>query len=284
MQEKLRDIILTSRPISWVNTAYPFAAGYYVSSHHIDWQLIVGTIFFLIPYNLLVYGVNDVFDYESDILNPRKGGIEGAVLDRSRHQLILIASGLTCLPFVIALGLSGSVGSKLWLVYVLFMAIAYSAPHLRFKERPFLDSFTSATHFVSPLVYAFLLIGWRSADWPYVIAFFFWAMASHAFGAVQDILADRAAGIASVGTVIGAAWTTRLALVLYAMSAGLLSALNSGSKVIAVFVLLYAVSIAPYSSLADKNAEQAHAGWQRFLSLNWLTGAAITITLIIANR
>jgi 4-hydroxybenzoate polyprenyltransferase len=285
MYQKIRDLLITSRPISWINTAYPFAAGYLVVERHVTWVLIMGTIFFLIPYNLLVYGVNDVFDYESDLLNPRKGGVEGAVLDRGRHRLVLYAAVGSCFPFVVALLWTGSFFSKLWLLYLLFMAVAYSAPRLRFKERPFLDSFTSATHFVGPLVYAFLLVGWHAADWPYVLTFFLWAMASHAFGAVQDVIADRKAGIGSVATVTGAAWTTRLSVSLYIISAGLLATkMNFECDIIALFVLLYVASIIPYVMLKDADAEQAHAGWKRFLILNQLTGAAVTIVLIIANR
>ena len=39
------------------------------------------------------------------------------------------------------------------------LPVAYSAPVLRFKERPVLDSFTSAMHFVGPLLYALVLVG-----------------------------------------------------------------------------------------------------------------------------
>ena len=37
--------------------------------------------------------------------------------------------------------------------------VAYSAKGLRFKEKPFLDSITSSTHFVSPAVYGLVLAG-----------------------------------------------------------------------------------------------------------------------------
>ncbi|HBB38783.1 MAG TPA: prenyltransferase, partial [Candidatus Aquiluna sp.] len=74
-------LIVSSRPISWINTAFPFAAAYFITTGEVTAQLIIGTLFFLIPYNLLMYGVNDVFDYESDLANPRKGGIEGALLE-----------------------------------------------------------------------------------------------------------------------------------------------------------------------------------------------------------
>jgi 4-hydroxybenzoate polyprenyltransferase len=108
LMEKIKRLIDTSRPISWVNTAYPFAAGYLMTGGTIDLRWIIGTIFFLIPYNLLMYGINDVFDYESDINNPRKGGVEGAILARQYHPMILRSSILLALPFVVSLFALGS--------------------------------------------------------------------------------------------------------------------------------------------------------------------------------
>lgn len=66
-------------------------------------ELVVGTVFFLIPYNLLMYGINDVFDYESDLRNPRKGGVEGIVLASRWHRLTLWWACLLPVPFVLAL-------------------------------------------------------------------------------------------------------------------------------------------------------------------------------------
>ena len=90
----VRQLLGTSRPLSWINTAYPFAAAYLLAGGGVDAALMVGTLFFLIPYNLLMYGVNDVFDYESDLLNPRKGGVEGALVDRSQLRVLLWTSVL----------------------------------------------------------------------------------------------------------------------------------------------------------------------------------------------
>lgn len=283
MKDKIFGLLKTSRPISWVNTAYPFAVGYLLVSHKLDAALIIGTIFFLIPYNLLMYGINDVFDHESDLKNPRKGGVEGAVLARSFHRLLLWSSVGLAVPFVVALLCFGSWAAKLWLLYAVFMVVAYSARGLRFKERPVLDSFTSSTHFVGPLVYALLLHGWHGHYWPIVAAFFLWGMASHAFGAVQDVRADRAGSIASIGTVFGAAWTTRLSLLAYLSSAAIILQTPFG-WVAALCIVLYILNGAPYINLTDDNCEQAHSGWRRFLYLNYLTGAVITITILFAAR
>ena len=156
-----RKLLLASRPVSWINTAFPFAAAYYLTVRHVDAALVVGTIFFLIPYNLAMYGINDVFDYESDVANPRKGGIEGALLDRRVHTATLVTATAVCAPFVIALVILGSPASWLVLAISLFAVAAYSVPGLRFKEVPFLDSVTSSTHFTSPAVYALALAGAR---------------------------------------------------------------------------------------------------------------------------
>ncbi|MDL2341784.1 MAG: prenyltransferase [Patescibacteria group bacterium] len=278
--QKLRYITLSSRPVSWLNTAYPFAAGYIIVSHHFSWLLVLGTVYFLIPYNLMMYGVNDVFDYESDILNPRKGGLEGAKLAKSQHRNILIAVAITNLPFLAVLFTVGSAAAKLTLALVIFMVLAYSVPKLRFKERPFLDSITSSCHFVGPLVYALVLLGWHRAYLPYVVAFFLWGMASHAFGAVQDIPSDRAGKLASIGTVLGARSTTWFSLVLYVASVLVLATRGLAGLVIAMAGLLYIANIAPYWKITDKTAETANVAWRRFIWLNLVTGFVVTMVLI----
>src|SRR5215213_5269096 len=99
----LGDLLTASRPLSWVNTAFPFAAAYLLTTGDVDLAFVAGTIFFLLPYNLAMYGINDVFDYASDAANPRKGGAEGALLVPGRHRLTIIAAIAACLPFVVVL-------------------------------------------------------------------------------------------------------------------------------------------------------------------------------------
>ena len=276
-------LLQSSRPISWINTAFPFAATYVFFTDTIDLTLIIGTLFFLIPYNLLMYGINDVFDYESDLRNPRKGGIEGALLDKRLHKLTIWASALSCLPFVIYLLLVGSAWSGLALVFALFTVLAYSVKGLRFKEKPFLDSITSASHFVNPVIFAALLVGESLAQavlWQALIAFFCWGMASHAFGAVQDIRADREADIASIATVIGARATTRFAFVLY-LAAGLLMATAGWpASAAAIAAVPYLAILLPFLSITDETCETANHGWRRFIWLNFFAGAIVTQLLI----
>jgi 4-hydroxybenzoate polyprenyltransferase len=274
----LRALLGSSRPLSWVNTAYPFAAAYLLAGGGTDLALAVGTAYFLVPYNLLMYGINDVFDYESDLRNARKGGVEGVVLSSRWHRATIVAALASNLPFLAALLWWGSWGSAAVLAVVVFAVIAYSAPVLRFKERPVLDSVTSSTHFAGPAAFGLALAGapFDAVAGCALAAFFLWGMASQAFGAVQDIGADREAGIGSIGTVLGAARTVRVALALY-VAAGL-AALGTGwpGALAGLLVLSYAHNVARFRDLSDARAEKAHAGWQRFLWLNYVTGFLLT--------
>ena len=279
----LASLFWSSRPVSWVNTAFPFFAAYLFVSEQIDLTLIIGTIFFFIPYNFLMYGINDVFDYESDLRNPRKGGIEGALLDPKFHKTTILTSLGLALGFVIYLLWVGSDEADFWLLLTLFAVLAYSVPKLRFKERPFLDSFTSAVHFVGPMVYGLVLAGSNLAD-PNAIAaiaaFMGWGMASHAFGAVQDVRADREAGIKSVATQIGARNTVRFALGLYVLSALAIMTIGWHGVVASIAVVPYLVIVSPYWNITDSDCEVANRGWRKFIWLNFFAGALISLVVI----
>ncbi|CAN5364716.1 prenyltransferase [soil metagenome] len=278
----LRALFVSSRPLSWVNTAFPFAAAYLLTTGVIDATLVIGTVFFLIPYNLAMYGINDVFDSESDLRNPRKGGVEGALLDPRMHRPTIIAAIVSTVPFVVYLVVVGSPASWLVLAVSLFAVVAYSAKGLRFKERPFLDSITSSTHFVSPAVYGLVLAG--ATFTPQLLAllaaFFLWGAASHAFGAVQDVIADREGGIASIATVIGAKSTVRLAVIAYLLGGALLLFTSWPGPLASLLVLPYVAMCAPYWSVSDENSQSANRGWRRFLLLNFITGFLVTMLLI----
>jgi 4-hydroxybenzoate polyprenyltransferase len=281
MNEHLRVALISSRPVSWINTAYPFAAGYLVATRRLDLSFLLGTLYFLIPYNLMLYGVNDIFDYESDLSNPRKGGIEGAILKPAHWRTMWWLIAVANLPFLGYLLLQGDVVSKAWLLALVFLVLAYSLKHLRFKERPFLDSLTASSHFFGPLVYAWLIAGAPKGWWPALIAFCAWGMASHAFGAVQDVQADRAAGIGSIATVIGSRLTVAFALCLYLASAGLvIASYGTQGLIVGLALVSYAINLAPFLNLTDATAATANQGWRRFIYLNWVIGFVITQVLV----
>ena len=278
----IRQLLHASRPVSWINTAYPFAAAYLLTTGRLDATLIVGTLFFLVPYNLAMYGINDVFDYESDLRNPRKGGAHGAVLDRRFHRVTLWAAALSCLPFVVFLVVVGSPASWVVLTLSLFFVVFYSAPPLRLKERPVADSVTSSIHFFSPAVYGLVLAGatWTPSLVLLLVAFGLWGVASHAFGAVQDVVADREADIASIATAFGARRTVWFALIAYALAGAAMLAVSWPGPLAALLALPYLATVWPFRAVTDATASTATRGWDRFLWLNQFTGFAVTLLLI----
>ena len=280
----LAQIVLSSRPISWINTAFPFAAAYLLTTRELDLTFVLGTLYFLIPYNLAMYGINDVFDYASDLANPRKGGIEGALLAPRIHRATLWAAALTNIPFLVYLVVVGNPASWCWLAVSVFAVIAYSAPVLRFKERPFLDSITSSTHFVSPAIVGLALAGAPVTHVAIVtlLAFFLWGMAAHAFGAVQDIGPDREAGIASIATVIGARSTVRLALALWVVAGVAMLFTPWPGPLAAVLAVPYVVNAAPWWNVTDASSASTNRAWRRFISLNYFAGFLATMILILA--
>jgi 4-hydroxybenzoate polyprenyltransferase len=283
VMEALKQLFWSSRPVSWINTAFPFGATYVFINHKVDLTFVVGTLFFLIPYNFLIYGINDVFDYESDLRNPRKGGIEGALLNKKWHKLTLWSSTLLCVPFLAYLYLVSNVSSALWLTFFIFTVVAYSAPKLRFKERGFLDSLTASSHFVGPMIYALSLSEVDLAQRPVlssILAFTLWGIASHAFGAVQDVKADREADISSIATLIGAKATVWFAFIAYALAGVLVMNTIWPGPIAAIAAVPYLLILTPYLNITDEDCERANKGWRRFIWLNFFAGFVVSLILI----
>jgi 4-hydroxybenzoate polyprenyltransferase len=277
------EILIASRPFSWVNTAYVFVAGAVIGSGW-GWRALLGGLYFTLPYNLLLYGVNDIFDFESDRLNSRKNSIEGAVVRPARFRALALAIAATNIPFLAALFATSTPRAAAALAFLLFTTLTYSVPPLRCKEIPFLDSFASATHFVTPLMFGLLYGRAGVFPWLEIAAFTLWAMASQAFGAIQDITPDRAAGLASIATFLGMRGTARFSLACYGAAIALLLVARQSLAylcVAAVFAL-YPAHVLWF--LRAPSEASAHRHWRFFLYLNLFAGMIITWAFILHVR
>jgi 4-hydroxybenzoate polyprenyltransferase/GT2 family glycosyltransferase len=277
----LRAVVAASRPFSWVNTALPFLAAAYEVERGLTPLIVLGFLYFLVPFNVLMYGVNDVFDYASDLANPRKQSIEGALVPPASRRTIWAAVVATNLPFLVAFAALAPPAATVVVMAAVAAAWAYSAPPLRTKERPFLDSLTSASHFVLPAVAGFLVAGLAAADLPWIIitGFAAWGVASHAVGAIQDIAYDRAAGIGSVATAIGARPTAVVALTGYLLAVGATLALGFPYG-LAAAVPLACYLLLPIAILCSPTEAQARRSWRSFLGLNLVAGFVLTMLLL----
>lgn len=283
MTGTLPKIFQISRPISWINTAAPFVAGYILSGGELSWIFFLAVFFFLIPYNLVMYGVNDIYDYESDKLNPRKNSQEGAVVTPNQHGAIWISITILAVPPALILLSNGSLFSRIFLLVSLFMVVAYSMKGLRFKEKPFLDSFTSSWHFWSPFAYGVLMAGGLLGNyWLALVAFVCWGMASHAMGAIQDILYDREGNISSIATVLGASKTTLFSFICYLITCTISLFLPIYGPFIAITFGLYLLLAVACLRLSDKNSPNANRSWKNFLWINQVVGFVLTLSYIVS--
>ncbi|MFN8620997.1 MAG: prenyltransferase [Chloroflexota bacterium] len=272
-----RELLTASRPFSWINTALPFLAAAFGASGRLDAAVVAGFLYFLFPYNLLMYGVNDLYDYASDIRNPRKASIEGAIVPPTSGRRLWVAVLGTNVPFLVLIGVvAGPVAGAACAITAL-TAWLYSAPPLRTKERPFLDSLTSALHFALPAVCGFLVAGvaLTAVPWAVVVAFVAWGVASHALGAIQDIAYDRAAGIGSIATALGARPTAWVALAGYVLAVAVTATVGGAAGLFAAAWLALYLLLPPLVLVRPDEA-QARRAWRGFLGLNLLVGFMLT--------
>ena len=262
-------VLRTSRPRFWLYLAGPVVVGvaYAASDPAGLFAPLAVALFayFLVPANVLLYGVNDVFDVDIDQVNPKKDDREGRYRgDRLVPALVAVCAllGLAFVPFLPAVGTGA-------MLAFLALAVAYSAPPLRFKTVPFLDSLTNGLY-VLPGVVAFAALAGQSPPILAVAGGWLWAMAMHTFSAIPDIVPDREAGIRTTATALGEGRT-------YAYCGGVWLAASVVFGLVhpffAVVLGVYPVLVAGIV-LADVDVHRAY--WW-FPAVNTLTGMALTL-------
>jgi len=198
----LSRLILISRPVLWVNTIGTTVVGMWLVGDLWRWDIVPLLLWATLPFNLLIYGVNDIFDQETDAKNTRKGGLEGARIKGSESRSILIGVAVTNIPFVAYFLFVLPLPALAWIAAYILIFIFYSAPPLRFKARRYLDSLSNAAY-AFPLVFVPLAFG-EEPVWAAAIGLMTWSVAKHTFDAVQDIDEDRDAGIITTAVHLGA--------------------------------------------------------------------------------
>jgi 4-hydroxybenzoate polyprenyltransferase len=215
-----RFLLKVSRPRFWFYIFGPYLIGLVAAfanrSDLLSAKALIFGIFFIFPANLLIYGINDIFDYETDKLNQKKQEYE-LLVSPKQHKNLLFYILLFNLPFIIA-SFIFAVEALPALAGFLFFSIFYSAPPIRAKTKPFLDSSFNILY-VFPGVFAYQMISGANPPLLIFIAAGIWTFAMHAYSAIPDIEADREANIKTAATQLGANYTLLLCLCFYLISA-----------------------------------------------------------------
>jgi len=201
LEPMLKRLVEISRPVLWVNTIGTTVMAMWLGGDLWRWDIIPFLIWVTFPFNLLIYGINDIFDQETDNINARKGGMEGAKISPSEVKPIFIGVAVTNVPFLIYFAFTVPPAAMGWiLAYALFFYF-YSSPPFRFKARPVWDS-VSNTDYAFPLVFIPLAFS-NEPVWFAAIGLMIWSMAKHTFDAVQDIPQDSFVGIKTTAVWLG---------------------------------------------------------------------------------
>ncbi len=185
----------------WINTVGPATVGMWLSGDLWRWEALPILLWLTLPFNLLIYGVNDVFDQETDAKNPRKGTVEGARIRPEEVRHIALGVLLTNLPFLLYFVLILPSAATLWMLLYAVLFVGYSVPPARFKARPYLDSLSNAAY-AFPLLFTPLALS-APVVWSAALGLMAWSAAKHTFDAVQDVDEDRRVGIQTTAVRLG---------------------------------------------------------------------------------
>ena len=262
-------LLVVSRPRFWLYLSGPVLVGLAFGARSPDALVSAAALallaYFLLPANVFLYGVNDIFDAPADRSNPRKADREF----RYAGDRIVVAGTVAGAGLGLSLVWALAPLAGAYVLAFLLLGAAYSAPPLRLKGRPPLDSLSNGLY-VLPGAAAYAAVSGTSPPALALVGGWLWAMGMHTFSAVPDVAADRRAGIRTTATVLGrrgalgyvaACWL--LAATVFAVVDGRLGAL----------LLVYPLLVGAIDSL--RVAVERAYWW--FPAVNAAVGASLTL-------
>ncbi|WP_135535812.1 prenyltransferase [Halostella pelagica] len=264
-----RYLLKLSRPRFWLYLAGPVLVGVAYGAQFVgDLATPVAVAlfaYFLVPANVYLYGINDVFDADIDAENPKKSDREVRYGGQRFVVVAVAASGaLIAVPAAVVQPLAIP-----WLVAFLLLATEYSAPPLRFKTTPFLDSMSNGLY-VLPGAAAYAAVAGEHPPMLAVAGGWLWSMAMHTFSAIPDIEPDRRAGIRTTATALGERRTYAYCAVCWTLAAAAFAALDPRAGALLAVYPLLVVAVARTNVAVDR------AYWY-YPAINAVVGAALTM-------
>ncbi len=262
-------LLRLSRPRFWLYLAGPAMVGTVFAARSTAELFTPLTValaaYFLLPANVFLYGVNDVFDADIDEENPKKDDKEVRYRGSRAVVTAVLASGVLGIALVPVLPTEAVFAMLAFLA----LSVQYSAPPFRFKTTPLLDSLSNGLY-VLPGVVAYATVAGRFPPTAAVAGAWLWTMAMHTFSAIPDIEPDRAAGIETTATLLGEGATYGYCAVVWAAAAAVFWRVHPyWGGLLAVYPVFTAAV-----ALSDVSVDRAY--WW-FPLLNTAVGTALTM-------
>lgn len=272
---EIRFLLKVARPGFWLTSVWFYLlplGGHEVLRTAGFW---LGLLYVTFPLGMIIYGWNDVVDFETDLLNPRKDTfLFGARPTTQQSTGLPWRIALVQAPFVVVFTWMIGPRAVLWFAVLVLATALYNWPRIGCKGRPGLDLLNQSAYLL-----VFVLSSWLNglpqAPWFTFVFGAMFAMHSHLFGEIMDYEPDRAVGRRTTAVTIGKVPAKSLMVLLLGLEAALVWRCT-GDVGLTAFLAGGALFFA--ADVAFLWRERAYAPWQmRLFFLGWNATALLSI-------
>lgn len=269
-------IFWVSRPLLWINTIGPALLGIWLTGQLWGAHAGILLLWLTLPFNLLIYGINDITDREVDAISERKGDLEGTKLSSS--EILTVASFIIGLnaPFFLYFWLAMPPAAFGAIILYATIFVAYSLPPFRFKARPLLDSLSNAAYALPVMIMPLAM----DKDVPLLalVGLMTWSMAKHTFDSIQDIEDDRSCSLKTTAVVFGLKFATFWSAGWWIVSTLLIVQINAMIGIIVGSGALFLIA----SLLRTPSTTKAHELYRYSIAYPYIAGGIAGVSLALA--
>ncbi len=170
------------------------------------WGVLIFAVYFLLPGSYFAYGVQELFSEDS------------AVADKKRAWLRML---IYTVPWLIAAALVQSLFFIVTFLAFLLVSLAYAAPPLQARYRPYLDLIFGC-YILLPGFVGYALTGGANFNWTLILAVAAWCMAQQLLASCTTIVSDERRKRLTTAVQLGSNSSMILALTLFVIGTYLL--------------------------------------------------------------
>ncbi|BBM81729.1 UbiA family prenyltransferase [Candidatus Uabimicrobium amorphum] len=243
MSNNLTFYLKVSRPGLWFQTLWVYLLPVVGTQSIYTWPFWIGFIYATFPLNFMIYGWNDMVDYETDRHNPRKNSfLWGAKGTKEQLQGLMTPIIIAQLPFIIFFIWYCGWPMAVVLFCIYLVNITYNLPKYGLRGVPPLE----LVNILGMLIIVPLctyLNDFPSLPWQSMVYLGIFCILAQLIGEIMDIEPDRKAGRRTTATVIGNDATKLLVIALVVAEAVILYAVFHAYMLAAymIFVILWLI-------------------------------------------
>ena len=201
---ELAFVVQAARPGFWLTAIWFYFVPVGGQSVLGQGEFWAGLVYVTFPLGVLLYGWNDVVDFDVDRFNPRKGTyLFGARGTPERLRRLPWQIACVQLPFAVLFARLLGLKALAWFGTLIALTALYNLRPFAFKGRPGFDLLNQAGYLL-----VFVLASWLNhvpqVPWFTFLFGAMFAMHSHLFGQIMDLEPDRRAGRRTLAGVLRA--------------------------------------------------------------------------------